>query len=191
MDTTKKNTMKKTILIVEDLDNHYKEIKTILNNNNFDVLPLSINNERFYSNENFVRLIRTIYDTDIEDELIDKSKSELITLINNVEIGGLIIDYELEQRKSNCSGVNFYNNFIETNDILRNLPVLFLTGMKGTSLNKVIEFIKSINENRAAPTAFFMSKDKFSNKQFHDDLERKINTIFINYRMPENEREPS
>jgi hypothetical protein len=52
---------KKTILVIDDLDNHFAHIKEILHIGNFAVLPLPVTNENFYSNVDLIKAIRTIY----------------------------------------------------------------------------------------------------------------------------------
>jgi hypothetical protein len=172
-------TAKKTILVIEDNEQHFKEIKKILKNNNYNVLPLSRNKENFYSNEDFIKVLRTIYDNEIEEDIIEEEKRKLNTLLANLNIDGFIIDYELEPRKKNCSGINFYNNFISINPALKKKPILFLSGKKGNPINKLHEIINSINMRSEIILAYFLSKDEFQNDQFKTDLENKINEIFI------------
>lgn len=162
----------RVIFVVEDIVDHYIAIKAILESNNKIVCP-SIKQQ-----SDFIRSVRTFYDASLDEDLRLKAKENILNILKEKEVEGFIIDYELEQNKPTCSGVSFYKNFIMKGDILKSRPILFLTGKKGNSLNKVQELIAEINKNHRNPIAYFLSKDSFKDDNFRENLEKKIKEIF-------------
>lgn len=162
----------RVIFVVEDIEDHYIAIKAILKSNNKIIYP------SIKQRSNFIRSVRTFYDASLDDDLVLEAKENILNIFKEKEIEGFIIDYELEQNRPTCSGVSFYKNFIMKDDIFNRQPVLFLTGKKGNSLNRVQELIAEINKSHRTPIAYFLSKDSFKDANFRNDLEKKIKEIF-------------
>ncbi|MDR2125434.1 MAG: hypothetical protein LBP63_01220 [Prevotellaceae bacterium] len=175
---------KPKILVIDDVETHFKNIKALLVGENFDVFPSDDNEYGIFRThfQNYYKFNKT-------DSLYDNAERYLNAIQWNT-FSGAIIDWVLDTTDNNPQGYKIYNNFIKIKNLV--FPVLFISGedrkddKAGTKLlvqvwNDLFDVVEDINKDKNTSQAYLFMKDEFQNDLSLSNktmLKKKIKKIF-------------